>query len=848
MSNPVATINNFIPQPGDPQVVRKTFTRIVYDSQQFFVYGENEFDPTYATFDPSEYGERFYMFVPLDNALGGGGSPPGVKPDFVSDEAWSAVKRSPSGFVQGAVNSIMPKIIVPSDILVDNGLLNTGGNDQFFAFYRDGAAKKDLFNWEIISVNGAATVATEFYKYAYTGAFPGSKYVTARAKDDLQPENEIVMELDNPAAPPLGSAHDWLLANSTNLVVGGAFALMLNVVPSRPASSKPGSVSQNPWSVKFEFGDIEMELASAGEMKARISGGSEDWVTVNMVEGKAKGGPPQQEEITDKNPFIIVVFPVWNGIVIGSGVQEARTNSFLVTPVLATSTYVPKLKEASIFNPPWSDGFDPTNPDEVKVGMGSGATDVSVDFGGTLTTTVKNCRCELAYLPCFFSKNCWFDEWFITSDDIPAEIDFEYDVYPIWTDNGTSADLTPAPDVTESSTVGPVADTHYSYVKWRLEEDHFNRISGQIFGSVFEVEETREFPVRNSNGNFDLIWTGGTPGDPAPSGWEDYIQSISVNIGIDGSSGSITVDKYGPAGQAAVATQDIGAITIDINGGFGTQGGNIFQGLAMGISEAKSSGGALWTIPMVGLEKKLDDIALINVPFFDGEFLGNALGFLTRYAGIISDTTNANVFTQLSVSEDINVARFDWKSGTTVRTALEDVMNDVLHNYVVQDGKIEFYQLDGNGLPIALGPDWAPQYPDTKTVSVDQTPDFEDLRNEVVVIGLEPVFAGQGTNLEDVPTVPRFERIQNVTVPNVPWSKAIVEGPPGLLPLAEIQQYAQRLADRADHYESIGHTTIPGNANIKVYDRWNGSVIASVTHNVDLQAKTWTTDLEFMEA
>jgi hypothetical protein len=362
------------------------------------------------------------------------------------------------------------------------------------------------------------------------------------------------------------------------------------------------------------------------------------------------------------------------------------------------------------------------------------------------------------------------------------------------------------------------------------------------------VAETREFPIKNGNGSFNLNWTGGTPADPSPTGdWVDYIQSISVSITVDGSSGQIEVDKFGVAGQDAIATQSIGAITISCTGAEGTVGGSIFQGLAEGISENKSSDGATWTIPLMGLEKKLDDIALINVPFFDGEALSTTFDFMTRYAGIIDDQSGSPSAgsIQLSVSQDVNVARFDWKSGTSVRSALDDIMADTQQNFTVWDGRIYLWNLGTNGLPTSLGPDQSVNYPDTKVVLEDQTPDFDDVRNEIVVIALQAISDGKGTQQEDIPTVPRFETRQTTTTPDIPWAKSMVQPLPGFLTQAELSDIADRLQNASKTYTIVGRTTIAGNADIRPYDKWGDFIIYSVTHNIDFQAKSWTTDLEF---
>jgi hypothetical protein len=312
------------------------------------------------------------------------------------------------------------------------------------------------------------------------------------------------------------------------------------------------------------------------------------------------------------------------------------------------------------------------------------------------------------------------------------------------------------------------------------------------------------------------------------------------------------VDKYGIAGQEAVAIQVIGALTIDATGGFGTVAGSIFQGLAMGVSENLTPDGATWNIPLVGLEKKFDDIILINVPFFDGYTVANAIDFLCRYAGVQYDLSAAPTAAtvQLGISEDLNVPRFDWRSGTTVRTALEDVMKDTGFVYVVRDGKLYLYEQNATtGLPTFLGPDRNPggaTYPNTKVTAIDRTPDFEDLRNEIVVIALDAVTEGQNTNFALNPLVPRMKALSVTTTPDIPWAKSMSEGAPGFLTQAKVDTYASKLERKARMYNITGRTTIPGNALIKPLDQWNGYGIISVTHNIDFQSKTWTTDLELV--
>lgn len=828
MSNPVATIGNSIPTPPDPQVVRKTYTRIVYDEQQFVLYKPGEDD---STFDPTSMGQRVFVAQRL------GFTGLLTQPTFISSETWGIVKELTSVIVT-AVRSVMPKLLVPSQILVDNGPLSD--EETYMGFYYQGGWK-DLFNWEGTDANGApiASWGTEFFRYAYVAGVNGSLYLTTRHKDDLTAVNSLVLELNQPTTPPTG---EW---EESELVVKGAFVLMLNVVPTTSGADSPENANQNPWKVTVECGDIKLEIGEAGSLAATITSGDNNTVTGNLAEGKAKAGPPQQKYIVDKDPYVIFVYPVWNGIVVMSGGQDARG------VIQTSSTFVPKWKEASIFVG-YSNGFDPANPAEVEVGVVHDSKDVRVDFGTSMMVTAANCRIDLAYLPTFFSTKAWFDEWFVASDDQPS-ISYDYDVYPIWTKNGTDYDLGSI-NISNSGIQGPVDNTTYRYIKWRLERadtTKYLRWAGEIFGSVLETSETREFPVRNGNGNFVLAWTGGAnPGNPGDSDWTHYIQGIQVTMDIDGSNGSITVDKYGVAGQGAVPTQCIGAITIAATGGYGTNdngGAVFFQGLAMGIADAAAAATGTWTVPLLGLEKKMDDIALINVPFFDGKTLNEACIFMSKYAGINLDMSHANPAITLSVSSDINTPRFDWKSGTSVKSAMDDIMTDTLHSYIVADGKIIVYRLsDTTGLPMSPGPDRSAGYTDTKTVSRDKTPNFDNLRNEIVVMALEQVPEGKGTEIEEIPLFPMVESRTNTTVPDVPWAKSIFQPATGALTRTQLRNFADRIASKTKTYYEIGSLQIPGNATIRPYDMWGSYIIKSVSHNFDFSAKTWTTSMELI--
>jgi len=834
MSNPVVTFTNSINEPSDPSTVRKTYTMKSFDGIDFFLYNAGQ---SSSSFDPSDMGQEFYIWSRVGDEVTG---PQGTvsKPAFVTTGSWESMKAAPSGLITPN-NSAMPKLIGPSTLLVDNGV--TSPKQVYEAWTWDDLAFdwKDGFNWVLEKFNSTVigAASTDWYKYGQVGSHFGSQYVSIKAKDDSRGVNTMEMSLTSPTTPATG---DW---DSSQLVVGGAFSLMLNILGTTPGKAQPdgtNGIDQNQWSVVITFGDVTMTITNASTMNVHIAGdGDGNDTLVNLAEGAAKEGPPQMAHMTDKPPLLINVYPCWNGIIVSNGQQDSPNT------VKSAGTFCRKIKSASIQVAPYSTWFDPTSPSNVEVKTDGGAT--VVDFGESMSVVAKNCRFEIAYLPRFFIKSMALDGWLLLGTDT-TEITYDYNVYTIYTKNNDSDWDISLPTPVDSGHAGTLAGMSYFYIPWTMSTTSatHKRSSGELFAYILESKETRSYSIKNGNGNFDITWTGNNPGESGATDWTKFIKSVSVTIDKDGSTGSMAVDKYGVAGQEAIANQSIGAVVLRATGGVGTVAGDIFYGLGMGISNSESSGESTWTVPLVGLEKKLDDIALINAPFMDGETLVTAVDYLCRYAGILYDMASADSGVALSATEEVNSARFDWKSGTTVKTALDDVVDDVKHTYVVRDGKIFFYELGLDGLPVTLGPDRSTGYDMTNMMMTDKTPDFENLRNYVVAMALQSVPEGQGTQTK-TSTFPMIDSRKKTTTPDIPWAKCLVKGYPGVLTPAQLAVIADNLDKISSVYDLIGRLSIPGNADIKPFDAWGTDyIIKSVTHNVDLESKSWTTDLEFM--
>ena len=835
MNNPVVLFRTNIDEPPNPATERTSYMMKVFDSLNFFIY---EKDQSANDFEPINMSQEFYIITQLGTSLGEAN-----RPLFVLEEIWESVSSSPSVFITPN-KSVMPKLLTPSTIMVDNGLVMPGSkysatwtmpgedNDTSNKYNKNNL----LFNWKLASFNGNTIPPAEWYNYAHVCGQKESQYVSVKAKQErdddgeAQSSNLIEIELDSPSTPPMG---EWV---STNLVGGGAFVLMLNVVELLNGALSPVTVGANKWLLEITFGEVTMRLTSTSSMTVTV--GDNDTI-VNLAESAAKEGPPQMQHMSDGHPLLIGVYPCWNGIIVTSGTQETKEVK------MSASTFCRKHKGASIQHPDYSTWFDPKDPNNVEVGVGSNKNSTLVDMGNKMKIVSENCRFEVAYLPRFFSSKMALDGWLLLSDD-SDEVEVTYGVYTIYTKNNTSYDVG-LPQINVTDIPGQTEGSLYHYIDWDMTAagDIQQRMAPEIFGYILETKENKVNRIKNGNGEFDLTWSGGTPGDPNASDWTDYIKSISVTTSIDGSSGQIVVDKYGVAGQEAEADQSVGAVVLEVHGGLNTTPGVVFKGLGLGVSNSSTPGDATWTIPLIGLERKLDDISLINPPYMDGESLGVALLYLFGYAGIVCDLSKASQSVVLSATEQINVARFDWKSGSTVRAAIEDVMQDTLHWYCIIDGVAHVYELGSDGLPTKLGPNRARGYDYTNMIDINHTPDFDNLRNYIVAMSLQQG-TGEGTTIEDIPTFPLIEARTKDTIPDIPWAKCWVQVFPGYLNPDILSGIADKMSDSSSRYDLTGRLTIEGNADIKPYDTWDDLVVYSVTHNVDLDAKTWTTDLEFM--
>jgi hypothetical protein len=514
--------------------------------------------------------------------------------------------------------------------------------------------------------------------------------------------------------------------------------------------------------------------------------------------------------------------------------------------------------------------YPPVNP--YALNYVTSSPDVQVDFGNQLQIEFVGCKADFAYQPLFFLSEVGMDYFYTTTAD-GGDVRYWQWAYPIWTDNGVPSfgikNCKVDPNYNKSGT-----DYDYRRIRFEASDDarpdnpNYLRTSGEIFGFVLQADENRHISNSNADGVYPLtsIWNGAAPADPYPSSyWSDYIHTINTTISLDSTSGSITLDKYGMAGQRAITKQYVGRIEITASGTHPINPSNnwidetIFTGLGLGAGDSGSSDGATCNIPLVGRSKKMEDMALINAPFFDGYLLYDVLKYLLDYVGLEFGEDQYHgtmLYEPVMSTDDIQTAHYDFKTGTSVQDALSQVTKEQGHTYFFDAfGKIQVYEMDKTtGLPVTLGDgiEWSNFYTGPVTVvatTFDQTPDFENIRNQIVGFGLQKTETTE-TEVKNFPVFPLIQ-IRNITnnYPHFAWAKMMVQGFNAFVNESDLSTLLDKMesASRTVYYN--GRTSVVGNPSIWPYDTWtiNGLqfVIISVTQNMDFSAKTWTTDVEF---
>jgi hypothetical protein len=372
------------------------------------------------------------------------------------------------------------------------------------------------------------------------------------------------------------------------------------------------------------------------------------------------------------------------------------------------------------------------------------------------------------------------------------------------------------------------------------------RVPIQVWGGMFvdNIDVSSGFITQAPANQDGVLW--------ADSISVPRIRSISVQRSLDGASGDIEWDRFDPLTQQVDPRpyQRVGAIQIQATGGANTVPGTIFTGIAYGNAEVDNLGENLIRVPLKGRESKLNSeggLMLLNVPFFDGYEHTDVMNYMALYGGFPLRFRNekGELLTQpfkLPSSYNINSPVVFFSMGTPVAQAMDQICQYV--------GTVYYFDRFGTCVYIdqnrSTGRDW--YYPDLAVENFSDETDHTWVRNQIAVTGLvaypqaEKSFTS-GLNI--VPTQAIIMFVNLKTYPEFAWKKGALYAFPVIFrDMNELKRIAIQIAQGQSRPRSQARCKIPGNAQIELLDSINGKwLVTSISHQIDLQRKTWSTDI-----
>lgn len=772
----------------------------------------------------------------------------GINCGFVSN--WERLGKTASCFITGS-KTMMPKAIFPNaNVAIKNGLEATNGDETGSSYKVEGAYE---FNWKIYKYDQEDEIPVspeDIVKYGKRitiedGSFIGMTAVKGEESDKVENilKNQRLFLLNEPKHTD----------NEYSFVDGGfggaacAFVFSFNQV--NIPKTKKSELNEFSPRVRIELGsEITIAIDRSGLMVVDIDGQRQDGT---LVKTKATNTPLQNGASGDN--FVLFLYPVWNGIVVASGIQDSKNL------VSVTNLYCVKSNNININN--WTNPSitEYTQDTDSPVEILYNDEKVVTDWGNYIKIYWIGMTGNFSYTPAFFSPYGRCTVYF--KDRVPVDDDpstYKYEAFPIYSNQlvpygGTFNIVDNEATLIEGSEDGN-GFAYYKYVfEFTNEENKWTRRGAEAWGYIQKSTERTVLSIPNYNGPLALSDLPVTSDGAAPhlDEWSNYIKSISINISFDSMSGSIVLDKYAMVGQNVLPPQSVGGIQITIDGGGEIlHGGNpVFSGLYMGISDSDNNSSDEWTIPLVGMEQKLEDIKLVNIPFWDGDDVYKVTDYLASYGGItISYADGGAPMTDLPRSVDFTAPAINFPTGTTVIEAVRQCAEWSNHIFMIQaDGTGYMYELNDEGIAKKVYNSTIHNYETTIAESINTTPVFDNMYNNVTTVGLVVGELGSRDLLTQNQFFPRIKNTKhNLTDPNFSWLKMFVSGEDGVMTEDEIERLHKINEKKTKKYVQTGSITVPGDSRprlldrIKIGDRDMG-YIHNISHNIDFSAKTWTT-------
>ena len=716
----------------------------------------------------------------------------------------------------------------------------------------------------------------------------------------------------------------------SNFPATGAFAILLDI----PAY-EDDPTGKNPPQVSFQFLNDDSSKSSSGSSVTDVvsivavpngnvtaSVGENSFTdSLNFSQMGTKIVHTNSTALASKN--VIFVYPLMNSLIVTGDLNTAPNNK-----VGTKNIIVKKQKDLDILKktePPLNE-----YPSEHKKGRANeillNTNEVYVNFGNRCQSVWKNCIgsfalaalrfCPIVKFSYFFKVSGEYTNESVNGDSSNAE---DYFCLEVGGKNGNFKGLS---GKQKAKFVVYDAETQVSTFRVDFEVTADSASNGaelqlypfEIFGLVHITKRNGKLTdVLNEDGVFSTgfsnnvenkysEYTGagdgqgssGTTSTPNTGAeWTDYITSVNVSHGLDGTSGSITIDKFMMMDLAKKPSQSIGALTLVANNGLYKSGGEtrngksytynrsgnypalpwgqIFRGYGMEISDNVSEGNGSLTIKLIGIQKKMSDMKLVNCPFWDGDAVFSAegsndpdavLSYMISYSGC--DLKHIRAFSDSGTSvEDIILPRsFDWQApstnfvlGTPVLDAVKEIAKKINHQFVIQpDGRGYFYHMDDYGCPewVRNGP-IVMSYKESDIISMDIAPYIENRYNTFLTLGLLVKNDTEAKQIVPDGCKPgmKFSGVKPRT-DDYPWSRIITNRESGLVTIKDLERFHKTNVKFGSSDVFQGTIVVPGFHGFFIFDKiqieCDNSVnlqfyITGINHNINLQTKDWTTSL-----
>jgi len=409
----------------------------------------------------------------------------------------------------------------------------------------------------------------------------------------------------------------------------------------------------------------------------------------------------------------------------------------------------------------------------------------------------------------------------------------------------------------------------------------------EILGILLtHIREIKSSPIKNENGIFN-VEPQSDIGDfkysqlfahkqecDCPKPWIHYATSINITHNQDGSEGNIVLDKYSLMGQDIFPKQHFGGVRLMLHDGnqnfihsnvpsaskrSKSDGATpyIFSGIATETKHMDSFNSDTLDISLKGLQYKLEDIKLINAPFFDGDYLSVVMRWFSKYTGVEIDMSFANKEARIPTSSNFAKPFLMLAGGTPAIDGIRQACESANHRFILQpDGVGYVYEMSSEfSLPLVCKPGYTlatvlGEIPTDSIMSIDVQPFFGNLYNVVIsaaLLGTNNTIEAPDSG-ENVVEIKLNQRISHmITEPNLPWSRVIAHSWKGYMDEKQLSERHKIDRSMSKRYWVNGSISIPGNANVWIYDQimifgqW--FYITDISHSIDFSSKTFKTNL-----